>query len=81
MHNKGIFFRRWVAIAAALVVLAGGPLCGRAENVEQKDVEVAVVRDPQLGAQMAMAARSTPPVRRSTSQTGRNGLSDDDVCR
>jgi len=55
MHSKGIFYPRWMALAAALLVLMGTPLGARAADIEQMDVDIAVVRDPQLGAQMAIA--------------------------
>jgi ABC-type nitrate/sulfonate/bicarbonate transport system substrate-binding protein len=55
MFNKDMLRRRFLALAAALLMLSSAPLCVRAAEIEQKDVEIAVVRDPQLGAQMAIA--------------------------
>jgi ABC-type nitrate/sulfonate/bicarbonate transport system substrate-binding protein len=42
-------------ISAALLLAATAPLACAADAIEQKDVDIAVVRDPQLGAQMAIA--------------------------
>jgi ABC-type nitrate/sulfonate/bicarbonate transport system substrate-binding protein len=55
MHGSGRSRLYGSAIAAALLLFATVPLQARADNLEQKDVEIAVVRDPQLGAQMAIA--------------------------
>lgn len=50
--------RSRILTAATLLVLALASSAGRAtEAIEQKDVDIAVVRDPQLGAQMAIANR------------------------
>ena len=41
--------------AALLALLAAAPAVRAADAIEQKDVDITVVRDPQLGAQMAIA--------------------------
>src|SRR5215469_380104 len=43
------------ALAAVLLLAATAPLARAADAIEQKDVDIAVVRDPQLGSQMAIA--------------------------
>jgi ABC-type nitrate/sulfonate/bicarbonate transport system substrate-binding protein len=48
--------RSRIALVTALLVLAMSmPSAQAADAVEQKDVDITVVRDPQLGAQMAIA--------------------------
>jgi ABC-type nitrate/sulfonate/bicarbonate transport system substrate-binding protein len=46
---------RVILAAALLVVAAATPAAHAADAIEQKDVDITVVRDPQLGAQMAIA--------------------------
>ena len=46
---------RMLAAAALLALFGAIPLARAADVIEQKDVDIAVVRDPQLGAQMAIA--------------------------
>jgi len=52
MHKNGI---RWLALAVALSAMVSASSAVLAADVEQKDIDIAVVRDPQLGAQMAIA--------------------------
>ena len=56
MIGRSVLNRSRVFLTVALLALAGGvPVARAAEGIEQKDVDIAVVRDPQLGAQMAIA--------------------------
>jgi ABC-type nitrate/sulfonate/bicarbonate transport system substrate-binding protein len=55
MTPRCLLNRGRALFAAALLVLAGTPFARAAEPVEQKDVDITVVRDPQLGGQMAIA--------------------------
>jgi len=56
MIRRSLLNRVGLTLAAALIALMGGIAEARAaDTIEQKDVDLAVVRDPQLGAQMAIA--------------------------
>ena len=56
MNLSALLHQSRILAAAILLVLAVAPSHGRAADaIEQKDVDIAVVRDPQLGAQMAIA--------------------------
>jgi len=47
--------QNWLIAAALLALLTVAPPGRAADTIEQKDVDITVVRDPQLGAQMAIA--------------------------
>ena len=47
--------QNWLIAAALLALLTVAPPGRAADAIEQKDVDITVVRDPQLGAQMAIA--------------------------
>ena len=56
MNLSTLLDRSRVAMAITLLVLAAGmPSARAADPIEQKDVDITVVRDPQLGGQMAIA--------------------------
>jgi NitT/TauT family transport system substrate-binding protein len=55
MSRKRMFWQTWIMIGAVIVLLSGNTCARAADAIEQKDVDITVVRDPQLGAQMAIA--------------------------
>jgi NitT/TauT family transport system substrate-binding protein len=56
MNLNGLLHRAWINVGVGLVLLATTASSAYAvDPIEQKDVDIAVVRDPQLGAQMAVA--------------------------
>ena len=52
MYIRNLLNRTGMALAATLLVLASAALGAHADGIEQKDIDIAVVRDPHLGAQM-----------------------------
>lgn len=55
MSLSGLWNGTRAAIAAVLLLAPAVSLTQAADAIEQQDVDIAVVRDPQLGAQMAIA--------------------------
>ena len=56
MHARGLLEAcRKVLMVALFAVLGGIASARAAETIEQKDVDLSAVRDPQIGAQVAIA--------------------------